>query len=266
MRCFRFLAVIVTASLAGPTGITAEPLAGTKALTGDLDRSAAMRESFRTFLQRQIDGSVAGRAAHWRRDFSSRSAYETSVDPNRARLRTMVGVVDARVPFPLGPELLASVDGPAVRAETEQYTVHAVRWPVLDDVWAEGLLLRPRGPVLARLVALPDADQTPEAVAGLSGQSGDAAFAGRLAAAGCEVLVPVLIDRSDEFSGKAGVGFTNQPHREWVWRQAYQMGRHIVGYEVQKVLAAVDWFKRPAAANMPVGAIGYAEGGLIALF
>ena len=36
---------------------------------------------------------------------------------------------------------------------------------------------------------------------------------------------------------------TDQPHREWIYRQAYQMGRHIIGYEVQKVLAAVDWFE-----------------------
>ena len=36
--------------------------------------------------------------------------------------------------------------------------------------------------------------------------------------------------------------FTNQPHREFVYRMAYQMGRHVIGYEVQKVLAAVDWF------------------------
>ena len=36
---------------------------------------------------------------------------------------------------------------------------------------------------------------------------------------------------------------TNQPHREWIYRQAYHMGRHVIGYEVQKVLAAVDWIE-----------------------
>ena len=37
---------------------------------------------------------------------------------------------------------------------------------------------------------------------------------------------------------------TNMPHREWLYRQAYEMGRHLIGYEIQKVLALVDWFKR----------------------
>ena len=36
---------------------------------------------------------------------------------------------------------------------------------------------------------------------------------------------------------------TNIPHREFVHRMAYEMGRTLTGYEVQKVLAAVDWFK-----------------------
>ena len=37
---------------------------------------------------------------------------------------------------------------------------------------------------------------------------------------------------------------TNQPHREFLYRMAYEMGRHPIGYEVQKVLAAVDWFAK----------------------
>ena len=57
------------------------------------------------------------------------------------------------------------------------------------------------------------------------------------------MIVPVVIDRQDTWSGNVELKrFTNQPHREWIYRQAYQMGRHIIGYEVQKVLAAVDWF------------------------
>jgi hypothetical protein len=36
---------------------------------------------------------------------------------------------------------------------------------------------------------------------------------------------------------------TNQPHREWIYRPAFELGRHIIGYEVQKILALVDWFR-----------------------
>ena len=63
-----------------------------------------------------------------------------------------------------------------------------------------------------------------------------------------------LIDRDDAFSGsdaaQATVGgvneaafaptYTNQPHREWLHRPAFLMGRTLIGMEVQKVLAAVE--------------------------
>ena len=37
---------------------------------------------------------------------------------------------------------------------------------------------------------------------------------------------------------------TNLTHREFIYRQAFELGRHVIGYEVQKVLAAVDQFER----------------------
>src|SRR5206468_9028420 len=68
--------------------------------------------------------------------------------------------------------------------------------------------------------------------------------------------------------GNPRIAMTNQPHREWIYRQAYQMGRHVIGYEVQKVMAAVDWVKEqePAGAESKVGVVGYGEGGLIAFY
>ncbi len=262
--------VVLASALAAGSGLAAaEPaaLAGTRLLEGNEDRSAAMRSALRTFYQRQIDASVAGRAARWQRDFSSRAAFEAAVESNRLRLRRITGVVEPRPAIEGGPELIATVGRPALRAQTAAFTVHAVRWRAFGEVWAEGLLLEPKRAAVARIVALPDADQTPELLAGL--QAGDGTtepFAARLAAAGCQVLVPVLIDRSDEFSGNPAVAFTNQPHREWIWRQAYQLGRHIIGFEVQKVLAAVDWFEwQNDQSRLPIGVAGYGEGGLIAL-
>ena len=43
------------------------------------------------------------------------------------------------------------------------------------------------------------------------------------------------------------------------------MGRHVIGYEVQKVLAAVDWFAQDED-HPPIGVFGYGEGGLLALY
>jgi dienelactone hydrolase len=79
--------------------------------------------------------------------------------------------------------------------------------------------------------------------------------------------VPLLINRDDTFSGVAGVGMTNQPQREWIYRMAFEVGRHILGYEVQKVLAAVDYLSsRSVTRPAPVGMAGYGEGGLLALY
>ena len=55
------------------------------------------------------------------------------------------------------------------------------------------------------------------------------------------MLVVALVDRADTFSGSAAAqttGFdfvspaTNQPHREWLHRPAFEMGRTVIGYEV----------------------------------
>src|SRR5207245_11203486 len=125
---------------------------------------------------------------------------------------------------------------------------------------------------LARVVAIPDADQTPEMLAGLAtGLPPDRQFARRLAENGCEVLVPILINREDTWSGNERIHrFTNQPHREWIYRQSFELGRHIIGYEIQKVLAAVDSFQVPSAKSQvqspKIGVVGYGEGGLIAFY
>jgi dienelactone hydrolase len=153
--------------------------------------------------------------------------------------------------------------------------VYAVRWPVLakvtedsEGLGAEGLLLRPLGQPVARVVAIPDADWTPEMLAGLApGVSSQAQFARYLAENSCEVLVPALINRDNTFSGISGIGMTNMPHREWIYRMAYEVGRHIIGYEVQKILAAVDWFESENnQQRLPIGVMGYGEGGLLALY
>ncbi len=127
------------------------------------------------------------------------------------------------------------------------------------------------GTPLASVVAIPDADQTPEQIVGLApGVPAESQFARRLAENGCRVIVPVLIDRKPTtWEGTVGKRVTNIPHREFIWRMAYEMGRHPIGYEVQKVLAAIDWFEANPTQNgreSAIGIYGYGEGGLIALY
>ena len=89
-----------------------------------------------------------------------------SVQPNRDRLKKILGVVDERVAGHGWNRRRA--EEPALVAETDAYKVFAVRWPVLPGVDGEGLLLEPKGKVVARVVALPDADWTPEMLVGLA--------------------------------------------------------------------------------------------------
>jgi dienelactone hydrolase len=182
----------------------------------------------------------------------------------RERLRELIGAVDARLAFE-APVPEATLHRSEIVAATPSYTVRAIRWPVFAGVDGEGLLLEPRQPPRGRFVALGDADWTPEMLAGLApGVAAEAQFARRLAESGFLVVIPTLIDRDDTHSGREGVRFTNQPHREFIYRMAYEMGRHIIGYEVQKVLALVDWFSA-SSPNRPIGIAGYGEGGLLAL-
>jgi dienelactone hydrolase len=148
----------------------------------------------------------------------------------------------------------------------EGFRVFEVAWKVFRGVEGEGLLLVPEGERIADVVAVPDCDWTPEQAIGLApGVAPEHQFARRLAENGCRVLVPFLIDRSDANSGLPGVRKLRQSQREVLWRAAYEMGRTIQGYEVQKVLAAVDFFSGDIAPR-PISVIGYGEGGMLALY
>jgi dienelactone hydrolase len=166
---------------------------------------------------------------------------------------------------------IATVEQGSLVADTKRYKVYAVRWSALPGMNGEGLLLEPAEKPKAYAVAIPDADWTPEQIVGVAaGVPKESQYARRLAEEGYRVIVPTLLSRSAEFSGSNRVGrFTNQPHREFVYRMSYEMGRHVIGYEVQKVLAAVDWLwesHMPSSQAAPIEVWGYGEGGLIALY
>jgi dienelactone hydrolase len=254
---------------------TAEPvLAGTTPLTTEGDLAKQMVDGIHHYLLNGTERQVVERGQLWNRDYTSVEHYERSIAPNRQRFQQIIGVVDARVEAQ-APKLLVSPEVPEWVAQGSGYKVYAIRWSVFAGVTAdsngleaEGLLLQPEGLPVARVVAIPDADWTPESLVGLEpGITPGAQFARRLAENGCEVIVPMLINREDTFSGIPGIDMTNMPHREWIYRMAFEAGRHIIGYEVQKVLALVDWFEQEnLKRRLPIGVMGYGEGGLLALY
>ncbi|MCS6863265.1 MAG: dienelactone hydrolase family protein, partial [Abditibacteriales bacterium] len=246
-----------------------QPLPGTQPLTVQGDLAAQMVAGIDRFLDREMEAAVVRRAAHWRRDCTSHENYVRSIEPNRQRFRRIIGAVDPREPVEV--QLLATPTRPALVGAGAGFKVYAVRWNVFKNVDAEGLLLQPNKKPVANVVALPDCDWTPEALVGLTpGVPAQSQFARRLAESGCRVLIPTLIDRSDTYAGHPDIRMTNQPHREFIYRAAFELGRHIIGFEVQKILAAVDWFiqtpNHSTTQPSKVGVIGYGEGGLLAFY
>jgi dienelactone hydrolase len=244
----------------------AEPLPGTKPLTREGDLATQMVAGIDRYLMRELAGAPDKRRESFKWDHTPQLSPSEKEPAARARLRKIIGVVDERV-RPVEVEFVGTVHQPPLVAETATYRVYAVRWPVLPGVDAEGLYLEPKGKTVASVVALPDADWTPEMFVGLTpGVPRESQAPRHLAENGCRVLIPTLIDRQDTYSGNPKLGrATNQPHREFIYRMAYQMGRHIIGYEAQKVLAAVDWFLQGEDPDA-VGVIGHGEGGLLALY
>ena len=255
-----FLCASVSLWLA-PASRSAEPLSGTKALTETGNLAEKQVAGMHKYLDRALTNAPRVRDTGWKDAFASKEALTKALPAKRERLKKLLGVVDPRSAPHL--EYLSGPGRPSLLAEVGGCKVHAVRWAVLPGIDAEGLLIEPKGTPKANAVAVPHSDQTPEQLAGLA--KGDT-FALRLARSGCRVLVPTLIDRRDDLSDNPKLSRqTNLPHREFVYRMAYEMGRTLTGYEVQKVLAAVDWFKAQDA-KLPVGVIGYGDGGMVALY
>ncbi|MCP5540755.1 MAG: hypothetical protein H7A53_10655 [Akkermansiaceae bacterium] len=318
------LGMLVEVSAQAPAKL--ETLPGTAPIVWpEADLSERLMEGAHTFVERKLAEAREKRPARWSYDFTSPEAYETSIAPNRDRFRRMIGVVDDRVsPVTMesfgemtrllgasrpqgepagtsgnlllnGPGIIGLDDSepatpdPSLAAESGTFRAWQVRWPVLREVWSEGLLLEPlpqadrTGRVLLGneanalladkprvVIVIPDAGETPEQLAGLAeGDPGRREFVRQLVANGFTVILPAILDREpylgETADDEARLKNAAITHREWIYRQAFQMGRHIIGYEVQKVIAAVDWAKG-TDPDATVGVAGWGEGGLLAFY
>jgi cephalosporin-C deacetylase-like acetyl esterase len=257
---------------------TLQVLPDTAPLTGTNSLSDAYVSGLDRFMLTETEKLSHERARHWRRDFrAGAEGYVASVATNRQQLARMLGVRDARVAFD-APTLAATLSQSAVLGETATHTLYEIRWPVLGGFQAEGLLLEPRAkPVVQNIIHIPHAGITPEQLLGLA-QGGQAASAGfSFPAQGCRMVLPAVVSRAkrtylsevpNPYYGKqyaAMPGGKVMPNREFVYRPAYTMGRHIIGYEVQEVLALADWFsKENSQAGLRVE--GWGDGGMLAFY
>ncbi|HZH73036.1 MAG TPA: dienelactone hydrolase family protein, partial [Mariniphaga sp.] len=229
-------------------------------------------DGVRTFYENRIPEIKNRRKLYWDRDTSSAEAYNSSVAPNRERFRTILGAIDEREHVSM--EKLNKV------AETESYTIYEVQWPVLKEIipgpplqdwpeidvprkiFGEGLYLEVKGNPKGYTIAVPDADQHPEELAGLlKDKVKGSQYALHLAENGFNVVIPVIVDRTNRWSRG-----TDRSSRSWIYSQSHEMGRTVTGYEIQKLQALVDWFTSQGGEETNIGIAGYGEGGLLALY
>ncbi len=266
--CFVRRLVVVTLMVSGGASLRLamaqeDVLPGTQKLELTEPLDVVMVRGISEFAEQEISLSRDRREAHWHRDYSSPEAYEKSIAPNRERLRTYIGAVDERVKD--APVLY----DPIRHRHNSVLAGNQLRVDVFENVSVE-IVTAGRSNSPSRVILISDPESDPEEYLGcLPGLPAHHQLAKRIVDEGINVFMPVVLNRSDEFSGNTNVRFTNQPHREFIYRGAFEMGRHIVGYEVQKILATVDlqvatnslWKKE----GTPIVVWGHGEGGLLAL-
>ncbi len=235
-----------------------ETLAGTKPIDWpEQDLSGRLMFGAHRFVEREIER--ADKARH-----QLRLADDAQRQAARASLSEITGVVETRLPPRL--ERYGDDTNPALVAHTDRFEVYQVRWPVIANVWGEGLYVRQMGQAIGSCVVVPDATQTPEQLMGLAeGIEPSQQIANRFAAAGFDLVIPTIVGRDllvTEDQRRRRAEMTN---REWIYRQSFHMGRHIIGYEIQRVLAAVDWFSSRGSKESKISVAGYGEGGLVAM-
>lgn len=270
MRSFRLTFLL----LGFATFSQAEPLSGTLPLDSDeSDFSPRIMAGAHELVERLIEEAESPPPSL----LAPQQEREDANQRSREALRQKLGVVDKRLAprIEIVSESALSFEGKLQGipvAEGPGFTVYPVRWEVLPGFTAEGLYIEPE-PVggLTRdapgMVYLPDAADTPEDVIGLTAKlPASQQTALRFASAGFRILIPAPLDREIYSSEPEDhrLARSQQSHREWIYRQAFQMGRHPLGYEIQAALAGADWLRDQRTSSVTVA--GYGEGGRAALY
>lgn len=231
------------------------------------DPASRLIDGIDRFLLGRIADTKVRRSERWQQQKHSDN-YSRFLDERRSELREQLGMRSERVAFQDFERVQAT--SASMLAATDSFRIERVRWPVLPDpdpgrsrlisLTGEGLLLTPTEPPIATVIAIPDAGQTPEQICGLlEGVPPGQQFARRLAVTGCRVIVPAITMRHTE----ARQGRAMMTDREFAYRSGFVIGQHLLGYELQRILALVD--HQHNTGNPRVGIIGYGEGGLLAL-
>jgi hypothetical protein len=252
----------------GKRGAVSKTLDGTSSLELQGDIASTLVDGVDRFLIKELASSVQKRMDQWpkpnRSDANASDAtlYESATKELREELRTRLGMIDARVPcnaFIVESTASTAKDANAPVALNDTCKVFSVRWPVFEGVDATGLLVIPTGEVQFHAVVVPDAGQTPEQLCGHGDNSSDIAL--ELAAQGAVVVIPNVVQRTRE----ARNGRSKLTDQEFLYRSAFVLGRHVIGYQLAEISAALDALKK-TYGDHPNLVAGWGEGGCLALY
>ena len=242
--------------LAGPVVCHAQTPTSIARLTDTGDIASSMIDGIDRFLLKQLQNA----------ENEIRSLEPVS--EQRQRLAKILGVVDEERPSQLTFEIV-HFDSASSAIQSKGCNIQVVRWDAianpspqfasLTSVHGEGLLLTPTRTATATIITIPDVGVSPEQFVGLNSAENNSSLPLKLAQAGYRVVVPTLINR-DIHARNGRAKLTN---REYLHRPAYELGRHLIGMEVQKILAAVDYWH---AQGGPIAVYGKGDAGMIALY
>lgn len=206
------------------------------------------RAQLEAYFDRRLEFSYAERAAAWKRDFSSISAYEKSIAPWRARFADYLGGMNYK-PARLAPR-------EEMIRETETHIAKRVWIPAFDNVEVYGILLVPKGQTGKRsaVMCLHGMAGTPELVCGVAEKTDYHNRFGLLAVErGYVVFAPVMMNAA--------------PKRNWLDRKAMMVGERMQGLEQFKIMRVVDYLaSRDDVAADRIGVYGISWGGRTAMY
>ncbi len=232
--------------------LAAAPLPGTQEWDAHGDLAEQMVDGIHRFLERETAEAVEVRSARFSVDADA-VAWAVRRDGLASELRRRLGLEE------IAPAIRLE-EGEAV-GELAGRAIRRVEWPVIRGVRGEGLWVAGDARCV---IVVPDCGTTPEQSFGLAaGLPPERQWANRLAADGATVLVMPLIDRRTGARSPDGRAF-RYSQREVLWRAAFELGRTMAGYEIQKVLAAGAAL-REAREDATVHLLGSGDGGYVAL-
>lgn len=245
------------------------PFGDSQKLTLEGDIASQLVDGVDRFLLRQIEAAMQstgqGALSLWPQPNSgapnSPTAYLERIEPLRQEYRRRIGCVDPIAPAtPWTMDIELDRESPnrlATLATAGALKIVRVRWAVLEGWDATGLMIVPER-IRFGAVLIPDAGQMPESLCGNGDDSNRNAL--QLAQAGGLVIVPQVVSRHRE----ARMGRAIMTDQEFVYRSAFELGRHLLGYQVQQCIAAIDRLKLHHA-DLPILVGGWGEGGWVAL-